>query len=223
LKREEEFAVSFGYHGGKKELVVKTGSTVKLELDTNPSTGYGWEFVNEKEIKNSAAIELTEDTYKSSCSNDGPVMVSGCGGIRTLRYRIKDATKALPKIDLVYKRSWEEEVIGEVIVTLKSGEKVSTKTTKSEVFTVQTTVASKSDKPNPAPTTTTTTTTTATTETTDESNPTTTVESDEHSSSSSSSSFPFSSTKHFFITGILTLFLSILLLKKINKPKKKKK
>jgi len=165
LLKREELAVSFDYQGGEKEFVVKTGSTVKIELKTNPSTGYSWEFVNEQEIKNSGAVELTEDTYKSSCQQDGPVMVAGCGGVRTLRYRINDATKTLPKIDLVYKRSWEEETVGEVIVTLTSGEKTSTKTkTKTTTTTTITTTttttpsmttSSKSDSPDPTTTPTT--------------------------------------------------------------------
>ncbi len=116
IKREKEYNISFNIGGGVKELNVESNSIVKIKLSTNPSISYEWVFVNEDEIKQSNTIELRNDTYNGD--NCGEEM-AGCGGIRTLEYYIKDATKKLPEIKLEYKKPWEKEVFGKVIVTLK--------------------------------------------------------------------------------------------------------
>jgi len=115
----KEFTLSYDYTGGKEELLVESDSIVKLELKTNPSTGYSWTLVNEKEIKESENISLLDDTYRSTCVNR---KMKGCGGIRTLTFYIKKAINDLPKIKLVYKRSQDKIYLGEVEVTLKLNE-----------------------------------------------------------------------------------------------------
>jgi len=118
LPTKKEFTASFGINGGKKELMVETDSLVEIQLDSNPSTGYSWIFVNKDEINGSKFIEFIGSNYKSKCTSSPPP--PGCGGFEQYSFLIKDATKELPKINLVYKRSWEKETIGEVVVTLKS-------------------------------------------------------------------------------------------------------
>jgi len=114
------FTLSFGYEGGKEELFVESDSIVKLELKTNPSTGYSWHFVNEDEVKGLGYIELQDDTYQSACANNP--RLKGCGGTCVLLFYIRNASKELPKLHLVYKRSLDVENYGEVVVTLKSDE-----------------------------------------------------------------------------------------------------
>jgi len=118
VPNKKEFTASFGINGGKQELLVETDSIVRIQLDSNPSTGYSWVFVNENEIKESKLIEFIGSGYTSKCTSSPPP--PGCGGFESYSFLIKDATKELPKINLVYKRSWEKETIGEVVVTLKS-------------------------------------------------------------------------------------------------------
>jgi len=125
---KKEFALSFGYEGGKEELFVESDSIVKLELKTNPSTGYSWHFVNEEEVKGLGYIELQDDTYQSACENNP--RLKGCGGTRIFLFYIRNASKELPKLHLVYKRSHDVENYGEVVVTLKSDENTPKEMTK---------------------------------------------------------------------------------------------
>ena len=100
-----EFPISFDINGGKKVLLVQRNSIVRVNLESNPSTGYSWMLVNEDEIKNSEVLEYQDSSFKSNC---GPE-VDGCGGIETVSFLVKYTNKELPRIHLVYKRPWEKE------------------------------------------------------------------------------------------------------------------
>jgi len=116
-----EYNVSFGYNGGEKELLVKTNSIVKIEIETNNPIGCSWSFVNEAEIKSSECIEFQDDSYKNSCTDP---QMNGCDGLRTLSFYVRDASKPLPYLNLVCKRPQEEENFGEIMVTLYSDEQI---------------------------------------------------------------------------------------------------
>jgi inhibitor of cysteine peptidase len=91
------------------KITANVGDRFVIALDSNPTTGYGWEIgydMNE--------LELVKDEYKPDEKAAGLV---GAGG--TQYYELKALKTGDSEITLVYKRSWETEVIETRIFTVE--------------------------------------------------------------------------------------------------------
>ena len=83
-------------NGNQVEL--KTGQTLVISLEGNPTTGYTWQVaeLDEAVLRQVGEMEFEPDT--------GNV---GAGGLQTLRFETVNSGKT--SLDLVYHRSWEED------------------------------------------------------------------------------------------------------------------
>jgi predicted secreted protein len=87
-------------NGQKIEL--KSGQRLKLELESNPTTGYNWEL----EIYDREQLELVDSGYAPGRSaQDGAV---GAGGKQWWRFIARD--NGAGGLLVVYKRQWEKGV-----------------------------------------------------------------------------------------------------------------
>jgi inhibitor of cysteine peptidase len=88
---------------------VDNGKTVRLGpqqevlivLPSNPTTGYSWEIVGQKE---DAAVAVVSKEFKTSV--DEPLR-AGAGGLELFRLRLLKAGRFT--VTFVYRRSWEKE------------------------------------------------------------------------------------------------------------------
>lgn len=78
------------------------GKNFTIELESNPTTGYEWEYSLDKE----GIVEVEKDTYVPDENSNELV---GAGGIQT--YEIKGLKEGSVTLTLVYKRSWEDDTI----------------------------------------------------------------------------------------------------------------
>ena len=93
----KEFAL--GDKDSGKSLELRVGDTVKLVLDTNPTTGFSW---NKVDKVDSNILKLEKNDYQQ---NANPGRMVGVGGKTTIVYRaVKPGTA---KIDLTYMQPWE--------------------------------------------------------------------------------------------------------------------
>ena len=83
--------------GGTVEL--KSGDTLIVKLEGNPSTGFAWEVV-------SADIAVLEQEGEFEFEAEKPGM-PGSGG--TLTFTFKAASRGQTDLQLVYHRPWEED------------------------------------------------------------------------------------------------------------------
>lgn len=83
-----------------KTIELKTGQTLVVSLEGNPSTGYTWETEN-KDLKTLELTGLPE--FKAAKSG-----VAGSPGIITRRFQVVAAGQE--PLKLVYHRSWETGV-----------------------------------------------------------------------------------------------------------------
>ena len=79
-----------------------------IALGSNPTTGYDWEVSLDETI-----LELVEKTYKPEKTEQNVV---GAGGVDYFRFKALKAGET--EITIVYKRSWEEEVIDQKVFTV---------------------------------------------------------------------------------------------------------
>jgi len=86
-------------NGGQVEL--ELGKLLVVTLESNPSTGYRWELVenNDSVLKQFGQVE-----FKSSDTGDSPMV--GAGGWEIFRFKAVSAGQAT--LGLVYHRSWED-------------------------------------------------------------------------------------------------------------------
>ena len=84
-----------------KTVQVGVGGTVTLTLESNPTTGFSW---NKVEDVDKSILKLEKNDYKQKSSPAGMV---GVGGRNTIVYRALKAGKA--KIDLIYMQPWEPD------------------------------------------------------------------------------------------------------------------
>lgn len=83
----------------KYDYSVKMGEAFHIDLKSNPSTGYTWQWVkNEK----ASIVELTVKSYKSAAKSG----VVGAGGISIFQF--KAIRKGRETIHLEYVRPWEK-------------------------------------------------------------------------------------------------------------------
>lgn len=88
-----------------QEISMNKGTQLKVSLEANITTGYGWEIEDFKP----SLLELTESIYISdsekSKSPDAPE-ICGAGGVKTFTFRAKKIGKS--SITFWYKRPWME-------------------------------------------------------------------------------------------------------------------
>ena len=84
-----------------KTVQVAVGGTVTLTLESNPTTGFSW---NKVEDVDKSILKLEKNDYKQKSSPAGMV---GVGGRNTIVYRALKAGTA--KIDLIYMQPWEPD------------------------------------------------------------------------------------------------------------------
>jgi inhibitor of cysteine peptidase len=92
-----------------ESINLKLNETLKIKLDSNPTTGYSWNLSNKT---NTGIISLLSSDYKASSSDKEVV---GAGGYDTITF--KAVAKGNTAIILTYNKSWEEGV--EPIETFK--------------------------------------------------------------------------------------------------------
>ncbi len=79
-------------------------------LYSNPTTGYSWQASYDE-----AMLELVKETYElGEFAKQGLV---GAGG--TELFRFKALKKGEVEITMVYKRSWEEEILQQKVFTVE--------------------------------------------------------------------------------------------------------
>ncbi len=88
-----------------KTIMVNQGSTVKVTLDENPTTGYSWN------VTTTPGLTAVDSKYVSS----GSGMV-GAGGVH--EWTIKATNKGTQQFSAVYKRPWEPVAGNETTYTL---------------------------------------------------------------------------------------------------------
>ena len=83
---------------------------VLIALESNPSTGYSWQASYDETM-----LELVEETYElGEYAKQGLV---GAGG--TELFRFKALKSGETEIIMVYKRSWETEVLDQKVFTIE--------------------------------------------------------------------------------------------------------
>jgi len=92
-------------------IEIEVGESFSFELDSNPTTGYGWVIEHDWEI-----LEM-ESGYASDCVDDEMV---GCGGVST--YTFTGIGEGETVLSLSYCRSWDcensmsQEIVYDVVV-----------------------------------------------------------------------------------------------------------
>ena len=95
----KEFAL--GDKDSGKSLELHVGDSVKLVLDTNPTTGFSWTKVDKVD---SSILKLEKNDYRQ---NANPGRMVGVGGKTTIVYRaVKPGTA---RIELTYMQPWEPD------------------------------------------------------------------------------------------------------------------
>ncbi len=80
-----------------------------IAIGANPTTGYDWEVSLDETI-----LELVEMTYKPAEEAEHEIV--GAGGVDYFRFKALKAGET--EINMVYKRSWEEEGIDQKVFTI---------------------------------------------------------------------------------------------------------
>ena len=80
-----------------------------IALGSNPTTGYSWQ-----ESYDNTILELVEKTYKPG--EEAKQGLVGAGGVEYFRFKALETGKT--EITLVYKRSWEEEILDQKVFTI---------------------------------------------------------------------------------------------------------
>jgi inhibitor of cysteine peptidase len=86
-------------NGGQVE--VESGKLLVVTLESNPSTGYRWELIENNE---SILKQFGQAEYKPAETSDPPVV--GAGGWEIFRFKAVSAGQMA--LELVYHRSWED-------------------------------------------------------------------------------------------------------------------
>ena len=97
---------------GCKKAISKDPGRVKITLEGNPTTGYGWSY----ELSVADIIELVSEDYVSDATDDDEIV--GIGG----NYYFVFVAKKAGDVQIVfsYKRPWEqEEPLESLVVNIK--------------------------------------------------------------------------------------------------------
>jgi inhibitor of cysteine peptidase len=84
------------------EVTVKPEQVLVIQLESNPTTGYGWEITQYDE-----AVLKTQGDAEYVSSDPGQKLV-GAGGVEVFRF--KPIVSGKTHLQLVYRRSWEVDV-----------------------------------------------------------------------------------------------------------------
>ena len=95
-----EEMLGYCYEPAAKTRMVKEGETFSILLESNPSTGYGWDVVFDARY-----LELVGQDFILS----SPDSMVGAGGLE--EFTFKALGSGVAKIEFSYLRSWEGEVI----------------------------------------------------------------------------------------------------------------
>ena len=85
------------------QVPLELGQILVVTLESNPTTGYQWEVV---EDPNSILEQIGEAEFKSSDEGDSPIV--GAGGWEIFRFKAVSAGQM--NLQLVYHRTWETDV-----------------------------------------------------------------------------------------------------------------
>ena len=89
--------------GANKEFIIL------IALESNPTTGYSWQASYDETM-----LELVEETYElGEYAQQGLV---GAGGTELFRFKALKSGEV--EITMVYKRSWETEVLDQKVFTV---------------------------------------------------------------------------------------------------------
>ncbi|MFC1570769.1 protease inhibitor I42 family protein, partial [Candidatus Omnitrophota bacterium] len=83
-----------------KEITVVSGKILKIELESNPTTGYSWE------IAGFAGSDVLGRTGKYEYKPDSDRV--GSGGVQIFKFKAKE--KGSAKIIFEYRRPWEKNI-----------------------------------------------------------------------------------------------------------------
>ena len=97
----QEVETGMGDNNGQVNL--KIGQILAVELDSNPTTGYGWEIAS----MDTTVLEMMgESEYTRSDTGETPRV--GSGGTETFRF--KAIGQGQSPLEMVYRRPWEAGV-----------------------------------------------------------------------------------------------------------------
>eukprot|EP00282_Hemiselmis_andersenii_P001377 CAMPEP_0114144868 /NCGR_PEP_ID=MMETSP0043_2-20121206/19756_1 /TAXON_ID=464988 /ORGANISM="Hemiselmis andersenii, Strain CCMP644" /LENGTH=116 /DNA_ID=CAMNT_0001239275 /DNA_START=403 /DNA_END=753 /DNA_ORIENTATION=- len=103
-----ELRMGFTNQLTEKEVKVQKGGTVKLILDSNPTTGFKW-VLNGVE---GAAVKKESSIYTAPAATG----MVGSGGVDVWNFKAEQAGTS--KVILDYKRPWEETPASQAVVTV---------------------------------------------------------------------------------------------------------
>lgn len=81
------------------DYIVRNGEVFKIELKSNPTTGYHWVLTNKA---SASAVDSLSDTYTP---NKRDKNIVGSGGTQTFRF--KAVQKGIDSLNFIYVRPWE--------------------------------------------------------------------------------------------------------------------
>ena len=81
------------------QIAAKSGDTLILTLDSNPTTGYSWQVM---EIDNAVLVQNGNPEYKQSAGSEGLV---GAGGTEIFHFNVVGTETTT--LELGYMRPWE--------------------------------------------------------------------------------------------------------------------
>lgn len=85
---------------GDHNLYVRCGDKFKIEVESNPSTGYKWHLI----FFNEDVLKLISSEFVSKLTNQ-----IGSSGIERFNFEAKKEGRT--NIKIVYKRAWEEQAM----------------------------------------------------------------------------------------------------------------
>ena len=97
------------YVDPEKTISASVNQEFIIALDSNPTTGYGWE-----ESYDNSVLNLVDDRYEPDKKAAGLV---GAGGTQYFRFKALKAGQT--EITLVYKRSWETEILEQKVFNVE--------------------------------------------------------------------------------------------------------
>jgi predicted secreted protein len=93
--------VKVGISANDSTQKLAPGQVIAITLDSNPTTGFGWQVYGELPAN---LQQVGETEYKAGADSAGKV---GAGGMQTLRFKVLKAGSAT--LTLGYMRSWEKD------------------------------------------------------------------------------------------------------------------
>lgn len=105
---ENEMKVGIAANNSTRNI--EPGQVIAITLDSNPSTGYGWQVVGDLP---DILQQMGDAEFKAGADSAGKM---GAGGTQTLRFKVLKAGSV--KLTLGYLRSFEKDTASEQTYTL---------------------------------------------------------------------------------------------------------